>query len=296
MPSLVILAAGMGSRYGGNKQFSAFGPHNHLIIDYTIYDAIKAGFGKIIFVIRKEIEPAFNESVFNKWKDRIDLRIVFQELDSLPAQYEVIEGRTKPWGTAHAVWMAEDEIDEPFAIANADDFYGREAIQKTCDRLKTFTADSNQALIVGYELGNTLSPNGSVSRGLCKVSEAGYLTGIEELKSIEKRNGKIISQTDGVERELQSQDLISMNLMGFTPPVFNAIREGFDQFYKNLAPGSTAEFYLANVLTILINEGVNVSVLPTESQWFGVTYSEDKAWVNQRLAELHGSGVYPDEL
>lgn len=296
MPSLVILAAGMGSRYGGTKQFSAFGPHNHLIIDYTIYDAIKAGFEKVIFVIRKEIEPAFNESVFNKWKDKVELRVVFQELDSLPERYHMLEGRTKPWGTAHAVWMAEDEIDEPFAIANADDFYGREAIQKSCDQLNTMSAEKNSAFIVGYELGNTLSPNGSVSRGLCKVNKAGYLTEVEELKSIEKKGDQIVAQTDGAERELRSKDLISMNLMGFTLPVFNTIREGFDRFYKSLTPGSTAEFYLANVLTILINEGVNIPVIPTESQWFGVTYSEDKEWVNRKLNELHESGVYPDGL
>lgn len=296
MPSLVILAAGMGSRYGGIKQFSAFGPHDHLIIDYTIYDAIEVGFGKIIFVIRKEIEPAFNESVFNKWKDKVDLRVVFQELDSLPDQYRVPEDRTKPWGTAHAAWMAEEEINEPYAIANADDFYGREAIQKTCDQLNTMPTSKNNAFIVGYELENTLSPNGSVSRGLCKVHKDGYLTEIEELKSIEKKDDQIIAQVNGVERQLRSNDLISMNLMGFTPSVFKAIREGFDRFYKTITPGSTAEYYLANVLTILINEGVNISVIPTESQWFGVTYSEDKEWVNRKLAELHKSGVYPDGL
>ncbi len=296
MPSLVILAAGMGSRYGGTKQFSAFGPNNHLIIEYTLYDAIKAGFEKVICVIRKEIEPQFNESIFNKWKDKVDLRMVFQEIDSLPRQYQVIEGRTKPWGTAHAVWMAEGEIHEPFAIANADDFYGRQAIQKTCDQLKTMSADTNSGFIMGYELGNTLSPNGSVSRGLCKTNEAGYLTEIEELKSIEKKNEQIIAQTNRIERKLKSKELISMNLMGFTPPVFNAVRKEFDRFYKNLTPESTAEFYLANVLTRLLNEGVNVSVIPTNSQWFGVTYSEDKDWVNRQLAELHESGVYPDEL
>ncbi|MFD2530918.1 nucleotidyltransferase family protein [Gracilimonas halophila] len=296
MPSLVLLAAGMGSRYGGTKQFSTFGPYDHLIIDYTILDAIEAGFEKIVVVIRKEIEPAFNETVFNKWKDRIDLRVVYQELDSLPEQYQPLEGRTKPWGTAHAVWMAENEINEPFAIANADDFYGREAIQKTCDQLKKMSSDKNGAFIIGYELGNTLSPNGSVSRGLCHVDESGNLINIEELKSIEERLGKIISETDKKERELRSEDLISMNLMGFTPSVFDAIREGFDRFYKNLNPGSTAEFYLANVLTRLLNEGVNVSVIPTNSQWFGVTYSEDKEWVNRQLTELHESGVYPDGL
>lgn len=286
----------MGSRYGGAKQFSTFGPYDHLIIDYTIYDAIEAGFEKIVVVIRKEIEPEFNETVFNKWIDRVDLRVVYQELDSLPEQYQVIEGRTKPWGTAHAVWMVEGEINEPFAIANADDFYGREAIHKTRDQLKKMSSDINSAFIIGYELGNTLSPNGSVSRGLCNVDETGNLINIEELKSIEKRSGKIISVTDERERGLLSEDLISMNLMGFTPSVFNTISKGFDLFYEKLSPGSTAEFYLANLLTRLLNEGVNVSVIPTHSQWFGVTYSEDKEWVNRQLAELHKSGVYPDGL
>jgi|AntRauTorckE6833_2_1112554.scaffolds.fasta_scaffold06228_2 NDP-sugar pyrophosphorylase family protein len=296
MPSLVILAAGMGSRYGGSKQFSTFGPHDHLIIDYTVYDAIQTGFEKIVFVIRKEIEPAFNESVLNKWKDKVDLRVVFQELDSLPKSYKMLEGRTKPWGTAHAVWMAEDEINEPFAMANADDFYGRSAIQKACVHLHTMDESSNDAFIVGYELGNTLSPHGSVSRGLCKLNDYGNLLEIEELKSIEASNGKIIAQKDGNEIALRSNDLISMNLMGFTPAVFKTIREGFDQFYKDLTPGSNAEFYLANVLTKLLEEGAKVSVIPTDSRWFGVTYSEDNHWVNEQLRELHESGAYPDEL
>ncbi|MEX0724215.1 MAG: sugar phosphate nucleotidyltransferase [Gracilimonas sp.] len=296
MPSLVILAAGMGSRYGGTKQFSTFGPHDHLIIDYTVYDAIQVGFEKIVFVIRKEIEPDFNESVFNKWKDKVDLRVVFQELDSLPDSYEMPEGRTKPWGTAHAVWMAEDEINEPFTMANADDFYGRSAIQKACDQLNRMDDSSNSAFIVGYELGNTLSPHGSVSRGLCKVDESGNLIEIEELKSIEAKGEKIIAQKDREERVLRSDDLISMNLMGFTPDVFKTIRKGFDQFYKKLAPGSNAEFYLANVLTKLLKEGAEVSVIPTDSKWFGVTYSEDKTWVNEQLQQLHESGAYPDEL
>lgn len=296
MSSFVILAAGMGSRYGGTKQFSTFGPYDHLIIDYTIYDAIESGFETIIFVIRKEIEPAFNESVFNNWKNKIDLCVVYQELNSLPEQYEVLEGKTKPWGTAHAVWMAESEIEAPFAIANADDFYGREAIQKTYDQLQKMSSDKNNAFIIGYELGNTLSPSGSVSRGLCNVDDAGNLTEIEELKSIQKRAGKIVSITDENKRELQPDDLISMNLMGFTPHVFETIRKGFDQFYNNLSPGSTEEFYLANVLTRLLNEGVDISVIPTNSQWFGVTYSEDKDWVYRELTELHEIGAYPDEL
>lgn len=296
MPSLVILAAGMGSRYGGTKQFSTFGPYHHLIIDYTIYDAIESGFETIIFVIRKEIEPTFNEAVFNKWKDKIDLRVVYQELNSLPEQYEVLEDRTKPWGTAHAVWMAESEIEGPFAIANADDFYGRGSIKKSCDQLKKMSPDKNSAFVIGYELGNTLSPNGSVSRALCNVDDADNLTEIEELKSIQKKAGKIVSVTGENERELHPDDLISMNIMGFTPSVFEAIRKGFDQFYRNLSPGSTVEFYLANVLTRLLNEGVDIPVIPTNSQWFGVTYSKDKDWVNRELAELHEIGAYPDEL
>lgn len=296
MPSLVILAAGMGSRYGGAKQFSTFGPYDHLIIDYAIYDAIESGFETIIFVIRKKIETTFNESVFNNWKEKIDLRVVYQELNSLPEQYEFLEERTKPWGTAHAVWMAESEIEGPFAIANADDFYGREAIKKSCDQLQKMSPDKNSAFVIGYELGNTLSPNGSVSRALCNVDDAGNLTEIEELKSIQKNAGKIVSVTGENERELHPDDLISMNLMGFTPLVFEAIRKGFDQFYHILSTGSTEEFYLANVLTRLLNEGTDIPVIPTNSQWFGVTYSEDKDWVNRELAELHELGTYPDEL
>lgn len=296
MPSLIILAAGMGSRYGGTKQFSTFGPHDHLIMDYTIYDAVRAGFDKVVCVIRKEIKAEFNTAVQEKWQDQINIVSVFQELDTLPDEYEVPIGRTKPWGTAHALWMAEPEIDESFAIVNADDFYGRGAIQKAFNKLIMIDSNENSAFIIGYEVENTLSPHGTVSRGLCKTDNRGSLTDIEELTSIERKDGKIILKTDGIQRELNPDDLVSMNLMGFTPLVFESVRKGFHEFYQNLSSGKNAEFYLADVLTILIDKGVEVSVIPTNSEWFGVTYSEDNDWVNQRLEELHESWVYPDEF
>ncbi|MDR9418113.1 NDP-sugar synthase [Gracilimonas sp.] len=296
MPSLVILAAGMGSRYGGTKQFSTFGPHDHLIMDYTIYDAVKAGFNKVVCVIREEIEAEFNTVLQEKWQDQINIVSVFQELDALPDEFEVPEERTKPWGTAHALWMAEPEIDEPFAMVNADDFYGRGAIQKAYNKLIMMDKNENNAFIIGYEVGNTLSPHGSVSRGLCNIDGKGHLKEIKELKSIERKNGTIVSETNSEQRELNPDDLVSMNLMGFTPFVFESVREGFHEFYQNLSPGSNAEFYLAEVLSILMDKGVQISVIPTNSEWFGVTYSEDNNWVNQKLEELHESWVYPDEF
>lgn len=294
MPSLVILAAGMGSRYGGSKQFATFGPYQRLILDYTIYDAIKAGFGKVVCVIRKEIEPAFRETVMSTWQHKVDLRVVFQELDTLPDGLPAVPGRTKPWGTAHAVWMAEPEVQEPFAMVNADDFYGRDAITKTFEQLQRLDPHKSSAFIVGYKLENTLSPYGSVSRGRCLSDAQQRLIEIRELKSIEMVGSSIVYKDDGVEKELSPDDLVSMNLMGFSPVVFDLIRKRFAEFYHRLAAGSSEEFYIAHALTAMIEQGDPVMVIPTDSEWFGVTYSEDNAWVNSRLAALHESGVYPE--
>lgn len=293
MPSLVILAAGMGSRYGGTKQFATFGPHHRLILDYTLYDAIQAGFDKVVCVIRRQIEPAFRESVMKTWEGKIDIRVVYQELSALPSGYEVLEGRTKPWGTAHAMWMAESEVQEAFAIVNADDFYGRDGIFDAFKYLNAMDASKPGACIVGYKLANTLSEHGTVSRGVCKGDGKGGLKSIQEMKSILRKDDKIVADESGTERELHPDDLVSMNLMGFSPQVFPLIHEEFAKFYAKLEPGSTSEFYLAHVLSAMIDRGQPVALVPTDSEWFGVTYPEDNDAVNARLNELHAAGVYP---
>jgi len=297
MASLLILAAGMGSRYGSTKQFQKFGPRGRLLIDYTIYDAKCAGFDKFVFVIRKEIEELFNKLIVQKWKNRINICKVYQEIDSLPAQYHVPKGRKKPWGTAHAVWMAQNIVNEPFAVVNADDFYGREAIQQAQNRLNSMSSQRKNAFIIAYKLGNTLSPNGAVSRGICAVNHENYLIKINERTSIEAKSGKIILGAETKKDiHLKTQTLTCMNLLGFTPSVFETIRIGFQQFYQNLLPDSQAEYYIASVLNLLIGEGTKISVIPTHSTWFGVTYHKDKEWVNRRLTQLHASGEYPNDF
>lgn len=295
-PSLVILAAGIGSRYGGIKQLDGFGPDEEKIIDYTVYDAIKAGYGKIIFVIRKAIEEDFKKAILDHWIDKADIRIVFQELDSLPKGYEVPEGREKPWGTAHAVWMSEDEVNEPFAIVNADDFYGRNSLATAKSELEKMNPDQHAACLVGYRLKNTLSSSGSVSRGVCEADKNGFLTGITERTKIQKEGDLIFFEENGEKTELAEETLVSMNLMGFSPKVFEEIRNGFDPVYKKGHENVKVEYGIPTVLNSLIHKGVKVPVIPTRDQWFGVTYSEDKSWVRDQLNKLHNEGVYPDNL
>ena len=286
----------MGSRYGGTKQFATFGPFQRLILDYTLYDAIQAGFDKVVCVIRRQIEPAFRESVMKTWEGKIDIRVVYQELSALPAGYEVLEGRTKPWGTAHAMWMAESEVQEAFAIVNADDFYGREGIHDAFTYLNSMDATKPGACIVGYKLENTLSEHGTVSRGVCKGDGNGGLKSIQEMKSILKKGNIIVAEEGGIERELQPDNLVSMNLMGFSPQVFPLIHDEFARFYAKLESGSTSEFYLAHVLSAMIDRSQPVALVPTDSEWFGVTYPEDNDAVHARLSELHAAGVYPDDF
>lgn len=295
-PTLVILAAGIGSRYGGIKQLDGFGPFGERIIDYTVYDAIKAGYGKIVFVIRKAIEKDFNEAILRKWEGKAQIEVVFQELDSLPKGYELPKGREKPWGTAHAVWMTEKVVNEPFAIVNADDFYGRTSLEVACHYLKSVDNTQQAGCLVGYQLDNTLTDNGSVSRGICGSNNHGNLTEIVERTKIYKEEGTIYYEEQGEKFTLSPQTLVSMNLMGFSSKVFEVIAEGFDTIYQQSASNLKVEYYIPTVLNELIKLGVKAPVLPTTDQWFGVTYSEDKAWVKEQLAALHMTGVYPSDL
>lgn len=295
-PNLVILAAGMGSRYGGLKQLDHFGPGGETIIDYTIYDAIKAGYGKAVFVIRKSIMADFQKAYVDKWEDKINIECVFQELDSLPAGMKVPEERVKPWGTAHAVWMAEKCVDAPFAIVNADDYYGRSSLKAMYDHLNKLDPATNQAVLVGYVLKNTLSEHGKVSRGICS-SQDGFLEKIVERTDIYKKahEGAYYIENNK-QHSLTGEELVSMNLMGFTPEVFKFIRDGFKEFFVLSKSDLKAEYYIPSVMQQMINQGVKVPLLKTNDSWFGVTYQEDKPDVRKKLSALIDKGFYPKNI
>jgi hypothetical protein len=295
-PSLVVLAAGMGSRYGGIKQLDKFGPSGEKIIDYTIYDALQIGFSKIIFVIRKEIEEDFNLEILDKWSGRGDLKVVYQELDSLPNGYTVPEGRVKPWGTAHAVWMAEKEVKEPFAIVNSDDFYGRNSLQAAFDHLSGVDATKDAACLVGYKLNNTLTDHGTVNRGVCNVNNEGELTGIKECINIAKEGDSVFYPENGHKIYLEPETLVSMNLLGFSPTVFSRISNGFDDVYNQANENLKVEYGIPTVMSDMLQSGVKIPVIPTADNWYGVTYSEDKKWVQEQFTKLHNLEIYPKNL
>ena len=296
-PSLVILAAGLGSRYGGIKQLDGFGPNGERIIDYTVFDALKAGFGKIIFVIRKEIDTEFRVAILDKWLGRGDFEVVYQSLDMIPKSYKVPEGRVKPWGTAHAVWMAESVINEPFGIVNADDFYGKNSLRTLATHLKGLNNNELIGCMVGYELEKTITDNGTVSRGVCEIDAYQQLKVITERTAISREaDGKIYYQEGGVRVYLDPKTIVSMNLIGFTSLVFKEIAKGFDSIFQASKTKLKAEYYIPLVLSSLIEKGINIPVLGTDDHWFGVTYSEDKVWVKSQLKQLVADGIYPNDL
>lgn len=296
-PSLVILAAGLGSRYGGVKQLDGFGPNGEKIIDYTVFDALDAGFGKIIFVIREEIDFEFRKTILDKWQGRGDFEVVYQSLDALPKSYMVPEGRVKPWGTAHAAWMAAPIINEPFGIVNADDFYGKNSLKTLAIHLENMNNNEVSGCMVGYELGKTITENGSVSRGVCEVDADHQLKMISERTAISRGpDGKISYHEAGVRVHLDSQAIVSMNLIGFTSLVFQEIEKGFDAIFQTSKINPKVEYYIPLVLTSLIKQGIKIPVLETDDHWFGVTYSEDKAWVKSQLKRLIADRVYPKDL
>ncbi|MTI87980.1 MAG: nucleotidyltransferase [Balneolaceae bacterium] len=295
-PTLIVLAAGMGSRYRGLKQLDEVGPSGEAIMDYTIYDAIQTGYGKIIFVIRESMEKAFRDAILSKIPSDIETDIVFQALDDLPGGLSVPDKRTKPWGTAHALWVAREVVQEPFAMVNADDYYGRDALQAMNSHLAELNADTVSACMVGFRLENTLSEFGSVSRGICEVDNKEHLIGIEERTQIEKNKNEIFFEEEDERHPLTGNEIASMNLIGFTPPVFQLIEEGFIEFYNSKGEDLKAEYYVPEVLKDLIADGYQVPVLPTTSQWFGVTYREDKPYVEQQLLALVEKRTYPKRL
>jgi len=297
-PTLFVLAAGMGSRYGGLKQLDGLGPNGETIMDYSIYDAVKAGFGKIVFVIRPSFEKDFKEVVINKYKKLIETELVFQEISNVPAGFTYNPEREKPWGTNHAVLMGKDAIKEPFAVINADDFYGQESFAVLADFLRSVEGKQNQYCMVGYRVGNTLSESGAVSRGVCVVDENQLLLNVVERTHIEEKGGTIIYLDEkGEEVSLPAKTPVSMNMWGFTPDYFDYSMEYFKEFLKENGDKLKSEFYIPLAVNNLIVENkVTCKVLDTTSKWFGVTYAEDRPQVVLKINELVRKGIYPEKL
>ena len=300
-PTLLLLAAGMGSRYGGLKQLDGLGPNGETIMDYSIYDAIKAGFGKIVFVIRKDFEQDFREKILSKYEGHVPAELCFQSLDALPEGFSCPEGRVKPWGTNHAVLMAKDVIKEPFCVINCDDFYNRDAFMVIGKFLADLPEGSKNAYaMVGFRVGNTLSENGSVARGICSKDGEGNLTTVVERTEIMRVDGPICyKDEEGAWVPVDDNTPVSMNMWGFTPDYFEhseAYFKGFLADPKNMA-NPKAEFFIPLMVNKLIGERTaTVKVLDTTSKWFGVTYAADRQGVVDRIQGLIDEGVYPCKL
>ena len=298
-PTLFVLAAGMGSRYGGLKQLDGLGPHGETIMDYSIYDAIHAGFGKVVFVIRKDFEQDFRDKILSKYEGHIPVEVVFQSLDALPEGYTCPADRTKPWGTNHAVLMGKDAIKEPFAVINADDFYGRNAFEVIAKELSKPRDKKGDYCMVGFRVGNTMTENGSVARGVCSTSPEGYLTSVVERTAISyDKDGKIVfTDENGKEQTLEPTTPVSMNLWGFTPDYFDYSEREFKKFLDKDLNTPNSEFFIPLAIDTLIKNGeATVKVLDTDSRWFGVTYAADRPGVVEKFAKLHEDGNYPEKL
>lgn len=297
-PTLFVLAAGMGSRYGGLKQLDGVGPHGETIMDYSVYDAVRAGFGKIVFVIRHDFEQDFREKVSGKYERILPVEICFQSLDALPDGFSCPKDRVKPWGTNHAVLMGKNVIHEPFAVINADDFYGRDGFAVLAEALAELDGKENNYCMVGYRVGNTLSESGTVSRGVCSVNTEGCLTAVVERTAIERKNGRVVFvDENGEEQMLDDNTPVSMNMWGFTPDYFDYSEEYFSNFLRENIDNPKSEFYIPTMVNHLITNGaVRVRLLDTTSQWFGVTYAADRPSVVARIEGLVAKGEYPSPL
>lgn len=295
-PTLLILAAGMASRYGSLKQIAGFGPSGETIMDYSIYDAIRAGFGKVVFIIRKDFAQDFKDIFEPRLKGKIEIDYVFQEMSAHMGDFQVPEGRTKPWGTAHAVLCAREVVKEPFAVINADDFYGRDAFEKAYKFLTEDCSPSRYA-IIGYELANTLSDHGTVSRGVVNLDKKGDMAGINERTKIARFDGKIKYEDNGVQYEVPEDSKVSMNFWCFDDGVFGVSEKMFQQFLAGNIEDPKSEFFIPIVADQYVKEGMGVvNVIPTSAQWFGVTYKEDAPVVQQSINDLVASGEYPSNL
>lgn len=302
--TLVIMAAGIGSRFGGGgvKQLTSFGPSGEIIMDYSIHDAIEAGFNKVVFVIRKSMEQDFKEIIGDRIAKKVTVAYAFQELEDLPEGYEVPAGRTKPWGTGQAILACKDVVQEPFAVINADDYYGKDAFRKVHDYLLNADTKENgiyQFCMAGFVLKNMLSEYGGVTRGICRNDASGELAEICETKNIKKtKDGAAVEHEDGTLTPVDAQSLVSMNFWGFTPDFIEELKCGFEAFLKALDGNEEkAEFLLPTIVDRLIKEKrVNLTVLPSEDRWFGVTFQEDVPYVKKAIHDLVEQGVYPEKL
>ena len=301
-PVLVIMAAGMGSRYGGLKQIAPIDEQGHILMDFSIYDAMEAGFEKVVFIIKKANEEAFKESIGNRMSEKIQVEYVYQELTKLPEGFTVPEGREKPFGTGHAILCCKDVLDGPFAVINADDYYGKHAYKTIYDYLVNHTDDEKyRYAMIGYALKNTLTENGHVARGVCRTDSEGFLAGIDERTHIEKKGDKAeYTEDDGQTwTEVSMDSTVSMNLWGFSKSILTELESGFVEFLKNELPGNPkkAEYFLPFAVDALLQEGkATVQVLTSQDKWYGVTYKEDKEMVVKAIAGLKEQGLYPEEF
>lgn len=293
-PTLLVLAAGMGSRYGGNKQLDEVGPSGETIIDYSIYDAIRAGFGKIVFVIRRDIEEQVKERFVEKLRDKIEVTYVFQEITNLPEGVKVAPDRAKPWGTSHAILVTRSKISEPFGVINADDYYGVESF-KILHEFLVNDKDPNCYTIIGYKLGNTLSDHGHVNRGVCSVSPDGLLQNIVETKQIEKtRDGAKAPGHDGKDILFTGNEVVSMNLWGFKPSSFEFLGKEFRNFIDRHGMDLKSELDIPTSVDKFVKSGeIKIKILSTNERWFGVTYREDKPYVVESIKKMIRKGIYP---
>lgn len=294
--TLLVLAAGMGSRYGGLKQLDPMGPGGETLLDYSVFDALAAGFNRVVFVIRRDFEEEFRNKVGAKYADRLRVGYAFQELSDLPEGHVVPEGRQKPWGTAHAILAGRHTVDSPFLAINADDFYGAEAYQTMAAHLRL--ASPKEFAMAGYRLRNSLSDHGTVSRGVCQSDGNNFLVSVREFTALEKLDGGAIQKNpDGTQDVFTGEEPVSMNFWGFTPDVFASLRIGFESFLSKSGGELKSEFYIPSAVADMISSGsASVNILPTESRWFGVTYREDKPVVMEKLAEFVSQGAYPCPL
>lgn len=288
----------MGSRYGGLKQLDGLGPHGETIMDYSIYDAIHAGFGKIVFVIRKDFEQDFREKILSKYEGHIPVEVVFQSITDLPEGYTCPEDRTKPWGTNHAVLMGKNAIKEPFAVINADDFYGRNAFEVIAKELSRPRDRKGDYCMVGFRVGNTMTENGSVARGVCSTKDGNLESVVERTAISYDKEGRIVfTDENGTEQTLDPATPVSMNLWGFTPDYFDYSEREFRRFLDRYINTPKSEFFIPLAIDTLIKSGeASVKVLDTDSIWFGVTYAADRPGVVEKFAQLHADGTYPEKL
>ncbi|AKJ65267.1 nucleotidyltransferase family protein [Kiritimatiella glycovorans] len=296
-PTLVIMAAGMGSRYGGLKQVDPMGPNGEIVLDYSVYDAIRAGFGKVVFIIRRDIEKPFKEHIGDKLAEKIPVEYVFQSLEDLPDPYAVPEGREKPWGTGQAVLCCREVVSEPFAVINADDYYGRQGFELLAEELGGMDPESGDSCMVGFRIRNTLSPNGPVTRGVCEVEDGFLRRVVETFKIEEDEQGRVHSTEEGQVRELSGDEIASMNMWGFTPQIFTVLEDKFKTFLGEHGQEMKSEYLIPTVVDEMIREGLTrVKVMRSEDEWFGVTYPEDKPTVQKEIAQLVDEGRYPSPL